>query len=106
MNTDQIDYIVALRAVWLLFIRSRWNELARLGLKRAEVEPVLLHFDREKFGASHRLTGKRQVYSLLVALPVLLEAAVRLVGVYMILHSEEIQEYVKSLPSGSQEREP
>lgn len=92
---EQTDLLVAIRALWLLYLRSRWDELKRLGLSRKQAEPVLQEFDLNKFGSSHRLTGKRQVYGLLTAYPPLVEAAVRLVGVYMVLNSEEIKQAVK-----------
>jgi hypothetical protein len=38
---------VALKAIWLLYVRRKWDLLAGLGLEKAEFEPLFTKFDND-----------------------------------------------------------
>lgn len=83
----------AVKAIWMLYRRGRWDLLKRVGLKQGEAEPVFLEFeDAGTFGVGGSLKSQRQVRALIHAYPPIVDTATRLVGVYMIALGDEIPE--------------
>ena len=91
-DTACLTIPTAVKALWLLYRRGRWDLLKRVGVKRGQAERVLLGFeDAGTFGVGGNLKSQKQMKALLRTYPPLLDAAVRLVGVYMIAMGPEVK---------------
>lgn len=97
-----VDLRVAIKGVWLLFVRGRWRELSELGVKRSS---ALQKFrDTHVFGPGGKLKSSYQVRLLLKAHPPVLDGAVRLLGVYMKEWGSEMPQIDKEFERKEREK--
>lgn len=86
---------VAIKALWLAYKRGHWEVLRKLGLRREDIEEPFKMYDALRVARTPGLRGNKQVLALLKAYPPLIDAAVRLVGLYMISWDRELKQYLE-----------
>lgn len=97
-NVDKFDKScllipTAAKALWLSYRRGNWQVLEKVGLKRKLIEPIFEEFERQHILGLHgNLKSQRQVHALLRWYPPLIDAAVRMVGLYMVVYASDIPE--------------
>lgn len=84
----------AVKALWLAYKRGHWEVLRKLGLRREDIDEPFKMYDALRVARTPGLRGNKQVLALLKAYPPIVDAAVRLVGLYMISWDNELQEYI------------
>jgi hypothetical protein len=81
----------AVKAIWLLYRRGMWANLAKIGLPRAQFVTKFETFDDQFLsGDVGRVRTERDVHNLIQFIPEVLTAAIRLSGVYTVLNSTSI----------------
>lgn len=78
------SYIVACRALWLLYLRGKWDLLRELQVERKEVEPLFDLFSAAYLGDRSRITTEAEVISLLRNVPELVWSLILMVGAYQM----------------------
>lgn len=87
-DADSETIPTAIRAIWLAFKRGQWELLRQLGLSRKEMEEPLRKFDATRLARDDRLVGKAQLYEAIQVYPPVVDAAIRLSGLYSILYRQ------------------
>jgi hypothetical protein len=79
---------VAIRAIWLLYRRGRWELLGRVGLDRASVELPFETFDYDRLTNERgRLRTEGDCYELIRYAPLVLHAALQMMKLYQAVTS-------------------
>jgi hypothetical protein len=81
---------VAIRAIWELYRRDRWELLGEVGLPRAAFYERFRKFDEEHITSeSGKLHRNSQVVAFLQAVPEVLRVAIAMNGMYQGMYSKQ-----------------
>ena len=81
----------AIKAVWLLFLRDKWNLLEEIGIDKETHLPLFTLFMFEFVGddTRHRVRNQAETRALVLMAPKVLDGAISLSGKYAALMSPE-----------------
>lgn len=81
---------VALSAIWIMYRRGMWQELASIGLPREKYEPLFRAYEsRNRFNRHGYLRSTAQAMVFGAMDRQIVSSASRLVGLYIMLYGEE-----------------
>lgn len=89
LEQDCLKLDTGVRAIWLLYRWGRWDLLGQLGLSR-DYETDLETFDDHNIISDRgRINREKQVIQLIKFNPPVLQAAINLIGEYLVLTASD-----------------